>query len=84
MCGCLTHPLLGTWPAIQASSLTWNEVSDLVIRRLAVKPLSHTTLGSVPFLVTNLSTATSRVFVLQSCVFKDPSAAFAPTELEQY
>ena len=28
-CGCLLHPLLGTWPATQACALTGNQTSNI-------------------------------------------------------
>ena len=42
----LTHPLLGTWPATQACALTGNQTGDLLVRRLALNPLSHASRGS--------------------------------------
>ena len=41
----LTHPLLGTWPAIQACTLTGNQTGDPLVRRPALSPLSHTSQG---------------------------------------
>ena len=38
----LTHPLLGTWPTTQASSLTENRTRDPLVCRPALNPLSHT------------------------------------------
>ena len=37
----LTHPLLGTWPATQASALTGNQTGDPLIHRLALNLLSQ-------------------------------------------
>ena len=42
MCGCLSHPLVGTWPATQACALTGNRTSDPLVHRWALSPLSHT------------------------------------------
>ena len=39
------RPLLGTWPTTQACTLTWNRTSILLIHRMAVNPLSHTSQG---------------------------------------
>ena len=45
-----THPLLGTWPATQACALTGNRIDNLLFRRLALNPLSHTSQGKgLPF-----------------------------------
>ena len=41
----LMHPLLGTWPAIQAPALTGNRTSDPLVCRLMLHPLSHTSQG---------------------------------------
>ena len=38
----LTHPLLGTWPAMQARAQTGNRTSDPLVHRPALNPLSHT------------------------------------------
>ena len=46
----LTRPLLGTWPATQACALTGNQTCDLLVYRLALSPLSHTSQGSHTFL----------------------------------
>ena len=37
----LVHPLLGTWPTIQACALTGNGTGDPLVRRLVLNPLSH-------------------------------------------
>ena len=42
----LTCPLLGTWPATQACALTGNWTGDLLVCRLALNQLSHTSQGS--------------------------------------
>ena len=43
MCGCLLcAPSKGTWPAIQACALTRNRTGDLLVCRLVLNPLSHT------------------------------------------
>ena len=44
----LMRPLLGTWPATQASTLTGNWTSDPLVCRLA---LSHTSQGSNAFFI---------------------------------
>ena len=42
----LTHPLLGTWPATQASALTGNPTVNPLVCRPALNPLSHTSQGN--------------------------------------
>ena len=37
----LTHPLVGTWPAMQACALTGNRTSDLSVCRQALNPVSQ-------------------------------------------
>ena len=49
MCGCLTRPLLRTWPITQACALNGNRTSDPLVRRLALNPLSHTSQGRMLF-----------------------------------
>ena len=44
-------PPLGTWPATQACALTGNRISDPLVHRLALNPLSHTRQGSAFFLL---------------------------------
>ena len=44
----LLHPLLGTWSATQACALTGNQTSDLLVCRLALSPLNHTSQSSLP------------------------------------
>ena len=41
----LTHAALGTWPATQARALTRNQISNPLVCRLALNPLSHTSQG---------------------------------------
>ena len=41
----LTLPLLGTWPATQACTLTGNRTSDPLVHRPVLSPLSHTSQG---------------------------------------
>ena len=41
----LTCPTLGTWPSTQACAQTGNLTGDLLVRRLALNPLSHTSQG---------------------------------------
>ena len=41
----LVLPLLGTWPATQACSLTRNQTCDPLVCRPALNPLSHTSQG---------------------------------------
>ena len=36
-----THPQLGTWPSTQACTLIRNQISDLLVCRLALNPLGH-------------------------------------------
>ena len=45
----LTWPELGTWPAIQACTLTGNRTNDSFIQSLALNPQSHTNQGSICF-----------------------------------
>ena len=46
MCGWpLMRPLLGTWPATPACVLTGNRTGNLLVRRPALNPLSHTSQG---------------------------------------
>ena len=49
MCGWLplVCPLLGTWPATQACALTGNQTGNLLVCRLALDPLSHTSQGRI-------------------------------------
>ena len=44
-------PSLGTWPTTQVCALTGNQASDLLVRRLVLNPLSHTSQGSFLFLI---------------------------------
>ena len=41
----LTHTPLGTWPTNQACALTGNRTGGSLVRRPALKPLSHTSQG---------------------------------------
>ena len=43
----LTCPPLGTWPTTQACALTGNPTSNPLVRRLALKTLSHTFQGQI-------------------------------------
>ena len=43
----LAHPQLGTWPTTQAWALTGNQTSNLLVHRLTLNPLSHTSQGSL-------------------------------------
>ena len=45
----LACPELSTQPTTQACALTRNRTHDLLVRRLALKPLSYTRKGSVSF-----------------------------------
>ena len=36
----------GAWPATQACALTGNQTGDLLVHRLVLNPLSHTSQGS--------------------------------------
>ena len=42
----LARPQPGTWPASQSCALTGNWTSDLLVHRLALNPLSHSSQGS--------------------------------------
>ena len=46
----LTCPQSGTWPATQAWALTGNRTGNLLIHRLELNPLSHTSHGPLYFL----------------------------------
>ena len=49
--GCLLHtPPLGTWSATQACAVIGNRTSNLLVCRLVLSPLSHTTQGWKSFL----------------------------------
>ena len=41
----LTHPLLGTWPATQAYTLTGSRTGGPLVHRPVLNPLSHTSQG---------------------------------------
>ena len=41
----LSCPQLGTWPATQACAPIGNQTGDLLVHRLALNPLSHTSQG---------------------------------------
>ena len=43
----LSSPLLGTWPATQACTLTGNGTSNLSVRRLALNSLGRTSQGDM-------------------------------------
>ena len=43
----LAHHNLGTWPTSQVCALTGNRISDLLVRRPALNPLSHTSQGFI-------------------------------------
>ena len=45
----LTHPQLGTWTTTQACALTGNQTRELLVHRLEVNPLSHTSQGCSAF-----------------------------------
>ena len=52
--GCLSRvPQLGTWPATQACALTGNQTSDLLVRRLTLNPLGHTSQGYIYYIFKN-------------------------------
>ena len=42
----LTQPQLGTWPATRGCALTGTGISELLVCRPALSPLSHTSQGS--------------------------------------
>ena len=46
----LAQPHLGTWPAIQTCALTGNWTNDLLVQRLVLNPLSHTSQGATGIL----------------------------------
>ena len=41
----LTCPQLGTWPTTQACALTGNRTRNLLVHRLVLGPLGHTSQG---------------------------------------
>ena len=45
----LMGPPLGTWSATQARALNGNQTGDLLLRRPALNPLSHTSQGCFYF-----------------------------------
>ena len=48
MCGLpLAHSPLGTWPETQACTLTGNRTANLLVHRLALNPLNHTSQGKL-------------------------------------
>ena len=49
----LMLPQLGTWPATQACAPTGNQTGDLLVRRLALNPLSHTSQGAPDYFDAN-------------------------------
>ena len=46
----LSRPQQGTWPATRARALTWNQTSELTVRRMIPNPLNHTSQGSFKLL----------------------------------
>ena len=46
----LTCPQSGIWPTTQACALTGNRTSDLLVRRQALNPLSHTSRAEINIL----------------------------------
>ena len=52
----LAFPQLGTEPITLACALTGNPTSDLLVYRLALNPLNHTSLSSMPFYIRDLTT----------------------------
>ena len=51
----LTCPQLGTWPTTQACALTGNRTSDLLVHRLALHPMGHTSQGCFIYLFFNVT-----------------------------
>ena len=51
VCLPLVHPLLGTWPATQAHALTGNRISDTLVLRPALNPVSRTSQGEACALI---------------------------------
>ena len=47
----LAHPQLGIWPATQACAPTGNRTGDLLVHRLVLNPLSHTSQSCI-FIIT--------------------------------
>ena len=48
------HPQLGTWPATLPCALTGNRTVNLLVLRLALSPLSHTSQGALKPVLTVL------------------------------
>ena len=61
----LACPQPGTWPATQACALTGNQTGNILVHRLALNPLNHTSQGYFFFLRTN------KISSLVGAVFKD-------------
>ena len=45
MCGCLSRPLLGTWPSTQACALDWESNQWSFDSQVGTQPLSHISQG---------------------------------------
>ena len=43
----LTHSQVGTWPATQACAVAGNQTGNLLVHRLVLNPLSHTSQGTI-------------------------------------
>ena len=61
----LAFPQLGTWPAMQACDLTRNWTGNLLVCRLVLNPLSHTSQGCFDFLILFFSCSAIAVFVFR-------------------
>ena len=47
----LSQPQMGTWPTTQACALTGNQTGNLLVHRLVLNPLSHSSQGRTWFLM---------------------------------
>ena len=64
----LVCPLLGTWSATQACALTGNRISNLLVCRMAINPLSYTSQATTAFSSNHLlmvTWAASKSWLLQ-------------------
>ena len=67
----LAHAQLGTWPATQAYTLTGNWTGDLLVCRLALNPLNHTSHGADVNFFTLKYTANFSIQVYQLILAKN-------------
>ena len=65
-----TRPQLGTRPTTQTCTLTGNRTSNLLVQRPALNPLSHTSQGSILYVLTHSSILI--IIVMQALLFSSP------------